>query len=113
VRALRRRRLGRDGRRIRFAGAEIVSGSSNLASLDLGIPRPLDLAIEGPLQGPFERLGAALHLAFFTEDADNHGPIVGTYTALRPELLNVASTLLSTKSGSLTQALAALDLLAT
>ena len=28
-----------------FAGAEIFSGSSNLASIDLGIPRPLDLAL--------------------------------------------------------------------
>lgn len=34
--------------RICFAGAEIFSGSSNLASIDLGIPRPLDVAIEGP-----------------------------------------------------------------
>jgi len=96
--------------RIRFAGAEIFSGSSNLASMDLGIPRQLDLAIEGPLHGPFERLGAALHLAFFTEDADKHGPVVGTYAARRPELLNVARTLVSAKRGSLTQALVALDL---
>jgi tRNA(adenine34) deaminase len=53
--------------RIRFAGTDVYSGSSALAGIDFGVPRPLDLTIEGPLSGPLETLGAALHLAFFAE----------------------------------------------
>jgi tRNA(Arg) A34 adenosine deaminase TadA len=97
---------------IRFAGTEPFSGSSNVATIDLGIPRPLDLAIEGPLDGPFELLGTALHLAFFAEDADRNGAMVGTYAARRPEVLDVASALLGAKRGSLRQALETLDLAA-
>lgn len=95
--------------RIRFAGSDVYSGSSNLAGFDLEIPRPLDLTIEGPLEGPFELLGAALYLAFFSEDAGNHVALVGTYSARRPMLLTVARALLGAKRGSLTHALIALD----
>jgi len=95
--------------RIRFAGSDVHSGSSNLAGMDLGIPRPLDVTIEGPLDAPFELLGAALHLAFFTGDNARLPPLVDTYSTRRPTLFPLASALLRVRHDSLTQGLMALD----
>jgi tRNA(Arg) A34 adenosine deaminase TadA len=98
--------------RIRFAGTDVFSGSSALAGIDLGVPRPLDLTIEGPLEGPFEQLGAALHLAFFSEH--NAGPtaLVDTYSTRRPALFALASSLLRARQGTLSQAILTLDRIA-
>jgi hypothetical protein len=95
--------------RIRFAGSDVHSGSSNLAGMDLGIPRSLDVTIEGPLDAPFELLGAALHLAFFTGDNARLPPLVDTYSTRRPTLFPLASALLRVRHDSLTQGLMALD----
>jgi tRNA(Arg) A34 adenosine deaminase TadA len=94
--------------RIRFAGTEPVSGSSTLADIDLGIPRPLDLTIEGPLEGPFGQLGAALHLAFFCERTAGTTALIDTYSTQRP-VLALANSLIRARQGTLDQALLALD----
>jgi tRNA(Arg) A34 adenosine deaminase TadA len=95
--------------RIRFAGAAVHSGSSNLAGMDLGIPRPLNLTVEGPLEGPFELLGAALHLAFFVGENAGPPPLVESYSARRPSLFALARSLLRVREASLTEGLMALD----
>ena len=95
--------------RVRFAGSDVHSGSSNLAGFDLGIPRPLNVTIEGPLEGPFELLGAALHLAFFIGDHAGQAPLVDTYSNRRPGLFALANSLLRVRHGSLTNGLIALD----
>jgi tRNA(adenine34) deaminase len=95
--------------RIRFAGSDVYSGSSALVGRDVGARRPLGLTIEGPLDGPFELLGAALHLAFFSSDGAGSGALVDTYSSLRPDIPALASTLLRLRHGTLEQALTALD----
>lgn len=93
--------------RILFAGADVYSGSSSLVGLDLAIPRRLNLTIEGPLAGPLESLGAALHLAYFTE-RDRPSALVETHASLRPNLTELASRLLGLRSETLEDALAKL-----
>lgn len=95
--------------RIQFAGTDVYSGSSALAGIDLGVPRPLDLTIEGPLDGPFELLGAALHLAFFSEHDASPAALVDTYSTRRPTLVALARSLLRARQGTLNQALSILD----
>jgi len=93
--------------RILFAGADVYSGSSSLAQADLATPRPLNVTIEGPLDGPLESVGAALHLAYFAQH-DGTSALVETYTSRRPTLGNVAARLLGLRNGTLEAALAEL-----
>lgn len=95
--------------RIRYAGSDVYSGSSALARIDFGVPRPLDLRIEGPLDGPFELLGAALHLAFFSERNAGPAALIDTHLTRRPTLMALARTLLRARGGTLNQALITLD----
>jgi hypothetical protein len=95
--------------RIRFAGADVYSGSSSLAGIALPTPRGLNVTVEGPLEGPFEELGAALHLAFFIRDAGRAPLLVDTHSARRPDLFPLATRLLTHKTASLGNALTALD----
>jgi len=95
--------------RIRFAGADVYSGSSSLAGIALPISRRLNVTIEGPLEGPFEELGAALHLAFFIQGAGRAPLLVDTHSARRPDLFPLARGLLAHRTASLERALSALD----
>ena len=95
--------------RILFAGADVYSGSSSLARLDLSTPRRLNVTIEGPLAGPLESLGAGLHLAYFAE-RDGRSALVETYASRRPDLGEIATRLVGLRAGTLEDALAELSL---
>lgn len=97
--------------RIAYAGRDPYSGGSALIHADLVTPRPLNVAIEGPLASSLELLGAALHLAFFvSRPAGRSDALVATYRDRRPELFPLAAELIDLRlRADLEDALVALD----